>query len=180
MRRRIRQLVLAGAAVAITCVGLTVVLRGGDPSPEVQVAHAATFAQAIEMARPAFVDTTEELGAGARLLAHYATAKLRWSEVDVPAETTIRQPDRGKRLCATGEIRQITRRELNGRTVHVGRLRTADADEVAFVAVGTTGDLVERSAGRLCGAVLGKSGSAVSILGMFDLAENRMPLVEHE
>jgi hypothetical protein len=184
--------VFAGAALATSSAVLAVILRGAasqptpPESPEARIAKAATFEQAIAIARPVFADTTDDLGEGAQLLAIYAAAKLRWSEVDVPAETTIRDVQthvelgRGKRLCATGEIRQITRRDLGGRTVHVGRLRTGDVDEVAFVAVGTMGDLVDRSSGRLCGVVLGTSPAAVSILGMFDLAENRLPRVERE
>lgn len=207
-RRRLRYLGAAAAALAITVGVLAVVLGGEDPapaaarvpvahvplaaepppvpeSPEVRLAKAASFEEAIALARPVLVDTTDQLGEGARLLASYATAKLRWAEVDVPAETTLghieKDPERerGKRLCATGEILQIVRRDVGGRKVHVGRLRTADSDEVTFVAVGTTGELVKRSTGRLCGAALGMSGTAVSILGMFDFEENRLPLVEH-
>ncbi len=186
LRRQIRNLALAVAGLVSVTAVLAVVLGGRDrPPPEppaTRIANAATFEQAIEIARPAFVDTTDELGEGAQLLAIYAVAKLRWSEVEVPPETTIRdvEPGRGKRLCATGEIQQITPRDLGGRKVHVGRLRTTEADEVAFVAVGTTGDLVVHSTSRLCGVVIGKSAAALSILGMFDLAENRRPLVERE
>ncbi|MBA2543160.1 MAG: hypothetical protein H0V17_26195 [Deltaproteobacteria bacterium] len=153
-------------------------------TPATRVANAKTFAQAIDLARPAFTDTTDELGDGAKLLANYAAKKLRWAEVQLPAETTLArvekdpQLERGKRLCATGEIVRIARRDLGDRKLYVGRLRTAEHDDVAFVAAGTTGDLVKRSTGTLCGAVLGMSGDAVSILGMFDLDENRMPLVE--
>ncbi len=151
-------------------------------SPATRVANAPTFEQAIALARPALTDSTDELGPGAQLLASYK--KLRWADVDVAAETTLgrveKDPalERGKRLCATGEIQRIARRDLDGRKVYVGQLRTADGDEVAFVAVGTTGDLVKRNTATLCGAVLGMSGPAVSILGMFKLDENQLPLVE--
>jgi hypothetical protein len=80
-------------------------------------------------------------------------------------------------LCATGEIVRISPRDLGARKIHVGTLRTTEAD-LAFVAIGTTGTLAAKQTGTLCGAVLGMSGAAVSVLGMFDFEENRRPLVE--
>jgi hypothetical protein len=204
-RGQVWGLLVVGLTVAIVGIVAFAVLRSSDPpkptvspvavtpptapppppeTPARRVANAKTFAQAIDLARPAFADTTDELGDGAKLLANYAAKKLRWDEVHVPAETTLArvekdpQLERGKRLCATGEIERIARRDLEDRRVYVGRLRTVENDAVAFVATGTTGDLVKRSTGTLCGVVLGMSGDAVSILGMFDLDENRMPLVE--
>ncbi len=182
----------AGAALATIGVIVILVVRAGPPemasppaadTPAVRIAKAATFEQAIAIARPALVDTTDEFGEGAQLLATYATAKLRWSDVAVTAETTLarvaKDPalERGKRLCVTGEIVRIAPRDLGRRRVHVGELRTTEA-QIVFVAVGTTGTLATHRTATLCGAALGMSGSAVSILGMFDFEENRRPLVE--
>ncbi len=155
-----------------------------DEPVEVRITKAATFTEAIALAKPAMVDTTEEMGGGKQQLASYAAHKLRWADVDVGAETTVgrvlKDPEleRGKRMCADGTIVTIERRDLQARRIYVGSLRLDDDDAVAFVAVGTTGDLVKRSAARFCGAVTGKAGSAVAMVGMFDLPENRTPLVE--
>jgi len=155
------------------------------PEPiEVRIAKAATFTEAVALAKPAMTDTTDELGGGTKLFATYAAAKLRWGDVDVPAETTVahvlKDPDveRGKRMCVDGVIATIERRDLERRKVYVGSLRLADGDGVAFVAVGTTGELVKRNPARFCGAVIGKAGSVASMVGMFDLPENRTPIVE--
>jgi hypothetical protein len=153
-------------------------------SLEMWIANSASFEAAIAIAKPEMRDTSDELGGGAKLLATYASAKLRWADVDVPPETTVgrveKDPEleRGKRMCATGELVRIERRDLANRKIYVGQLRTIEGDQIRFVAVGTTGDLVKRSSGKLCGAVIGKSGGAVSLVGMFDLPENRHPLVE--
>ena len=51
-------------------------------------------------------------------------------------------------------------------------------DAIGFVAVGTTGELVRASKARLCGAVIGRVDHRISMVGMFDLPENRTPIVE--
>jgi hypothetical protein len=141
----------------------------------------ASLAEAIAIAKPTMTDGTEELFA--KPLVDYAARHMLWADVDVPAETTIPlvlkdpDPERGKRLCASGTITRIERRDLDGRKLYVGSLATAD-DAVAFVVVGATGDLVKRSSGKLCGVVTGRNGDAVTVVGMFDLPENRHPIVE--
>ncbi len=151
-------------------------------SPEVQVARAERFEDAIALAKPAMANSRDELSAGAALLAHYT--KLRWADVDVPAETSIghvqKDPDveRGKRMCAEGVIERIERRDLGPRKIYVGQLRAAEDDQVMFVALGTTGELIKRTRAKFCGAVIGTAGDAVSLVGMFDLPENRAPIVE--
>ncbi len=151
------------------------------PSIETRVAQAATLAEAIALAKPSMGSSTEELPPGAALLANYR--KLRWSDVEAMETIVARvqkdpEPERGKRLCAEGEIERITRRDVGARKVFVGRLVLPDGDGVAFVAVGTTGELLKRMSARFCGVVIGMSGNDVAMLGMFDLAENRTPQVE--
>lgn len=151
------------------------------PTVEMRIAQAATLAEAIALAKPAMGNSTDELPAGAALLARYR--KLRWSDVEA-LETMVAkvqkdpEPERGKRLCAEGQIETITRRDVDRRKVFVGRLVLADGDALAFVAVGTTGELLKRMTTRFCGVVTGMSGNDVTVLGMFDLPENRTPQVE--
>lgn len=197
-------LVLAALAVNLVIVGVMArsCRGGGEATPSVttpretsppprrvetpaeRIVKAPRFEDAIVIARPAMTDTTAELGPGHRLLATYASQRLRWADVDVAPETTLghvlKDPaaERGKRLCVDGELARIERRDLARRKIFVGELATPAGDRVAFVAVGSTGELVKRSRGRLCGAAIGRAGDAVSIVGMFDLPENRGPIVE--
>lgn len=156
------------------------------PTLEQRVATAPDFASALALAQPAMDDSPDTLSPGATLVARYASKKLRWADVADAKETTIghvlKDPDveRGKRLCTTGTVQSIERRDLEQRKIYVGRLRTAEDDEVAFVVVGSTTDVVKRSKATICGAVIGRAGSAVSLVGMFDLPENRAPIVERE
>ncbi|HVK83110.1 MAG TPA: hypothetical protein VM513_03335 [Kofleriaceae bacterium] len=149
---------------------------------EDKVGWATSFTQAVQIARPQMTDTSDELGPGEALLARYP--KAVWADVDVPAETTVplvlKDPERerGKHVCASGTIERIERRDVDERRVYVGRLVTSDGDAVAFVALGTTGELVKRSTGTLCGVATGRAGDAAKLVGMFDLPENRTPLVE--
>jgi hypothetical protein len=134
-----------------------------------RVAAAATLPEALALAQP--LSTT--------LLARYAVAKLKLAEVDA-AETTLPLVEKdyrselGKRVCITGEVRRIERADLDGRKVFVGELLAEGDDRVTYLAVGSTGELVKRTRARFCGVVTGK----LELVGMFDLPENRAPIVE--
>jgi hypothetical protein len=134
-----------------------------------RVAAAATLQDALALARP--ISTT--------LVARYAVAKLTFAEVDA-AETTLPLVEKdfrselGKRLCVAGEVRRIERADMAGRKVFVGELLTKDGDRVTYLAVGSTGELVKRTIARFCGVVTDK----LQLVGMFDLPENRAPIVE--
>lgn len=151
---------------------------------EARIMKADSFVDAFALAKPAMTDSAEAFSPGAKLFTTYAVGKLRWEDVDVAAETTfghvIKDADveRGKRMCADGELVAIQRRDLGPRKIYVGSLRVSDTDTIAFVAVGTTGELIRGSKARFCGAVTGTAGPAVSMVGMFDLPENRTPIVE--
>jgi hypothetical protein len=120
------------------------------------------------------------------MFARYAAARLRWKDVDVVAETSFDRVlkdtdlERGKRICVEGELTAIRREDLGPRNIQVGSLRVSDAWTVAFAAVGTTGNLNRASKARFCGIVTGASGAGISMTGMFDLPENRSPIVERE
>ena len=157
--------------------------RPPAPEPlEVRVAKAASFDDALALARPAMETPGSASG---ELLARYAAPRLRWDDV-ATASTSIGfvlkdvGAERGKRLCATGTLQAIERGDLEGRAVYRGALRTDEGDEIGFLAVGSTGALVRRDKSTICGVVLGKTGDTVGLLGMFDLPENRSPAVERE
>lgn len=144
---------------------------------------ADSVAHAFVLAKPTMTGS-EGLSAGATLFATYASSKLRWEDVDVPAETSfghvLKDPEaeRGKRMCAEGAIAGIQRRDLGPRKTFQGTLRVNDVDAVAFIAVGTTGELIRGSKARFCGVVTGMWSTSVALVGMFDLPENRTPIVE--
>jgi hypothetical protein len=109
-----------------------------------------------------------------------ASTTMRWSDVADAHETSIAyvlkdwEAERGKKLCMTGTIESIERRDVDRRKTFVGRFVTSEGDRVDFVAVGSTGILVRGSRGTLCGVVTGK----LAVLGMFDVPENQLPVVE--
>lgn len=73
----------------------------------------ATLGEAIEVARPLMVNTNGRLDEGAALLTLWASKNLTWDQLESLHETTPalfrKDPDaeRGKRLCISGEIREI-------------------------------------------------------------------------
>lgn len=143
------------------------------PSIEERVAAADTFAAAVALAK------SDPTGIA---LAHHANA--RWSDVSAPAETTIGHVQKdadaeyGKRMCAEGTIDRIERRDVGGHKRFVGKVVRSDGDVVEFVALGTTGELIRKSNATFCGVVVGKTGDAPVLVGLFDLPENRTPIVE--
>lgn len=161
----------AASDVAIDAAPLTL---------EQQVATAPDLASALALARPAMDDAPSALSPGAKLVAQYASQRLRWADVGGASETTLDEGARGKRLCATGRVLSIARRDLEQREIHVGLLATDDHEALAFVAVGITAGIAKRSKATFCGVVTGHTDEAVSLVGMFDLPENRAPMVERE
>lgn len=146
-----------------------------------QLARAESFTDAVRIVKPVRTMTGE---ASATLFATYAANKLRWEDVDVAAETSFghvlkdAEVERGKRMCAEGELLAIQRRDLGARKIYVGSLRVSPADQISLIAVGATGELIRGSKARFCGAVTGLTETRVWMVGMFDLPENRTPIVE--
>jgi hypothetical protein len=134
-------------------------------------------------------DTDDETSRGALMLALWANTRLRWSDVAVDKNETsfalIRKDSdasRGKRLCIRGTLIQIQKEGGGDATFFTGLMLTGNSQLASFIAVGSTGELVERRSARFCGVVIGRydysnsgggKGHAVSVVGMFDLPENR-------
>lgn len=136
-------------------------------------------------------DTREESSAGEVLFRSWAAKHMTWTDVGVwKNETSFRlvrkdsDEERGKRLCASGRIIQIAVRKLDdGSRTSEGLLMSDRDDLYSFAAVGSSGKLVEDSYARFCGVVAGRyeyansaggTGHAITVIGMFDLPENRM------
>lgn len=180
-------LLLAAGMVAgiLTCSRRKETPPPPPPAPvplEQRIAAAPTFGDALALVTPAMTATADPLSPAAIQLAHYT--KLRWVDVSGADATSHAQAvanpaaARGKLMCTAGEISDIAQREVGGRWVYVGHLRSDNGERYAFAAVGTGGDLGDRMPARLCGAVVGSRGTTVALFGLFDLPENRMPLVE--
>ena len=144
---------------------------------------------AVERVKPRMTDTDDETSVGAVLLAMWSLRNLKWSDVGVPKNETSfalvhKDSDaaRGKRMCFGSTVIQIAKEKVDGGALFEGLLLAGNQQLARYIAVGSTGDLVERSDARFCGVVIGTydysnsgggKGHAVSLVGMFDLPENR-------
>lgn len=148
-----------------------------------------TLADAIEVSKADMTDTDDETSPGAIELATWAAGHLRWADVAVAKNETSfalvhKDSDsaRGKRMCTRGTIIQIEKESMGSDAVFTGLLLSDYSDILSFIAAGSTGELVQNSGARFCGVVIGKydysnsgggQGHAISLVGMFDLPENR-------
>lgn len=161
-----------------------------DPEPAVRspaevVAEAKTLDDALDVATALMSDTTNEHSMGLYLLASWSSKHMTWADVGVAkneTSTALVQKDsdaaRGKRMCVSGEIIQISKTG----DLFSGLLITSSYSIVSFFAVGSTGELVAQSHARFCGVVTGRfdysnsgggTGHAVDMVGMFNLPENK-------
>jgi len=138
--------------------------------------------------RAGFTDTQNRISDAAIIFAMWASKRLTWRDFYVEDdETTIAKvmkdsdESRGKRMCYGGQVIQILVNKTKYGKIAEGLLMTGDMKFLSFLAVGSTGDLVERSRGRFCGVVTGRYSFAnsaggtthsVQVVGMFDLPEN--------
>lgn len=172
------------------------VARGGGPinapepppakpkSFEETVLDAPTLAQAIEFARP-----DVKAFSGQDAVSGWAARHLKWSDVfAAEPETNFAQAlgdekaALGKRMCPSGTITEM--RKGHTADVRVGMLDMGGPVVFRFYAVGSSDGLAVGEWAGFCGAVLGdyvyedKAGRmmrALSLVGMFDLPENKPP-----
>ncbi len=168
------------------------------PAPEVQspmelaeetIMKAGSFSRAVELASTVMTDTREAVSAGTTLLAWWAVKHMTLADVRVAVDETSSakvkkdsEAERGKRLCATGQLVQIhTVRGPRG-TFTDGLLLANSGAVFSFLTVGSSGSLTEGSDARVCGVVTGLfdysmyaggTGHSVQMVGMFDIPENR-------
>lgn len=156
-----------------------------NPPPSAPPKPAATVAKPARE-EPASLAAAVSMLGNESDVARYAIAhrlvldqvKLAAPETSIPLALRDGARERGKRTCATGAIEDIERKDLDSHDVYAGLLTTAEGDGVRFVAVGSSGLLVRRSAATLCGVVIGTAERKVVMVGMFDLPENAQPTVE--
>lgn len=128
---------------------------------------------------------------GAVLLAMWGARNMTWADLQKVEQgkygMVMKDPDsqRGKRLCAYGQIIEVQVDNSVPGKVYLGGLNAYSDDGLRiyrFVAVGSTGELVAGNEARFCGVITGKNSyqnsaggmtHAVHLIGMFELPENK-------
>lgn len=144
---------------------------------------------ALEIMKPHFRDSRNDVSTAAIAFEMWASRHMKWSDVSTEKNATSyalfqKDPDeeRGKRLCLSGQIIQIAKESGTTRKGFGGLISTGSGNLFNFFAVGTSGTLVATSWAKLCGVAVekfdysnsgGGTGHAITIVGMFDLPENR-------
>lgn len=156
------------------------------PDPMKELLAAPDLAAALQ--RLSFADVQDEWDAGAVRLAAWADKHMTWPLVSGKDETSFAKvhkdadSERGKRVCVSGSIIEIHVQKVGDLKLALGEIVVGSGNFASFIAVHDTGDLVGRSAARFCGVVTGvrsyaNSGGGtthtVTVVGMFDLPENR-------
>jgi len=159
-----------------------------EPTVVERLAKQEDLAGALALIQPMFKDAFNEPDPAGMVFAGWAAHHLTWADIQGVTQTkrslVMKDPDaeRGKRLCPAGSVIQIQVDRSAGKPVAHGLLLTDSMDIYKFSAVGSSGELVEKSVARLCGIVIGKydysnsaggTGHAVALVGMFDLPENK-------
>jgi hypothetical protein len=162
---------------------------------ELEIPPPATLAELIALTKPVLTDTENKIDrTGVFFGLAWAKYRYPWSQLAALPETSFgkfkKDPsvERGKRLCATGLIGEITDAtaggtvgELPARSSYGGKLAEGE-NVITFYAVGSTGSVVQGSTARFCGVAtsiysfpntLGTTTHSVLASGMFDLPENR-------
>jgi hypothetical protein len=159
------------------------------PNPLDEIMAKTTTAEAFKVARPLMVEKFNDTSPGAFLFALWSMKNLRWRDVSATGDETSFarvqkdvDAERGKRICFPGTIIQIEATKQPYGTLYIGLMESEASNLFHFLAVRSTGDLVQRSYARFCGFVTGKfdysnsgggTGHAVDMVGMFDLPQNR-------
>lgn len=90
--------------------------------------------------------------------------------------------ERGKSLCISGMVGDIAVDRSAGFPVYSGAIVNTDRQIVRYLAMKSTGDIVDGSMSKFCGIIVGKMSydnaqggttHAAYLVGMFDLPENR-------
>ena len=137
---------------------------------------------------PFMEDSFDDTNPGTKCVGLWAGKNLTWNMVSVLTDETNynlvrKNPDkeRGKRLCVSGTIIQIS--EYKNSISNEGLLRNASGKLYNFNNVKSSGNLVGHDFARMCGIVTGTYdyhnsgggvGHTVDIVGIWDLPENKL------
>lgn len=163
------------------------------PSPVDQVRKRATLPAAMKFVKPYEGDQKMSGHSTATaLVVAWSVDRMQWADVAVTTDETgfalarkDVETERGKRLCVSGSIVEISTEKLEGGAkIYEGLLSSYAGNLYSFFAVGSSGALVATSDARFCGVLVdlfdyensaGGVGHAVDLVGMFDLAQNKAP-----
>ena len=147
-----------------------------------------TLAEAIRNTINKMNDTENDISAGSVLLAFWSATHLKWQDIKSLPTTTFplvmkdSEKQRGKSICASGVIIEIRTERFQDKTFFEGGILSDYGYIYRFIAVKSTGDLVARSRGTICGIVTGRHSyrnsmggvaHAVFLVGIFNLPENK-------
>lgn len=150
----------------------------------------ATLREAIAIARPLMTDINgAELDTGTAALAIWSAEYMKWAELqELPTGKYAMvmkdsESQRGSKLCLAGTVIEIAvDGSIPGKKIYLGGMFDDGGRITRFIAVRSTGEIVERSRARFCGVITGQqhyqnsaggTAHAVHLVGMFDLPENR-------
>lgn len=149
-----------------------------------------TLGDAMRVAKPYMTDKFGESSLGTTMISVWGVQMLSWSEVAVAKDETSyalvmkdADAERGKRLCISGPIIEISKDGVDNLRYFSGLMESAREDLFHFHAVKSTGNIVQGHRAKFCGVVTGEfsyrnsgggTGHAVDVVGMFDLPENKM------
>ena len=151
-----------------------------------------TLADAIASNRGSMGDTVNTFSDGAQGLVYWGSERIEWKDLVAVQKTkpgrVFKDSDEelGKLICTSGMIIEIAAAEMSDQ-VYVGELVNDSGDIFRFIALRSTGDLVQQSNARFCGIVTGKvdyansmggETHAIQLVGMFDLPENHKPVAD--
>ena len=176
--------------------GSAAALAPPPPPPPVktpldEILERKTMAEALAYAKPRMKDATNDLDPGTLIFGAWASKNMKWTDVAVAKDETtpelvLKDPDeeRGKRVCFTGKIVQISVEKTDVGKFNVGIMMVGyySVTLFHFLNVGSSGSIVEKTQARLCGVVTGKytysnsgggTGHSIQIVGMWDLPENK-------
>lgn len=168
--------------------------RSPQPTPkpaDTRTEHEKFLAEANYEKALAFVvfdDVVDTWSMGAIMFAQWADQHLKWKDIGKPDETSYAKvmkdsdEERKKTACFSGSIGEILAQQMDGWKAYQGQMMMAGLNVISFIAVASTGDLVEGSSARFCGVVVGRRSfsnagggttHSAMVVGMFDLPENK-------
>lgn len=128
---------------------------------------------------------------GAAKLAIWSAENMRWDELNAlpigkyAMVMKDSESQLGNRICVSGSVIEIVvDNSVPGKKIFIGGMFDDGGRIYRFIAVRSTGEVVERSRARFCGVITGQQhypnsaggvAHAVFLVGMFDLPENKTP-----
>jgi hypothetical protein len=153
-----------------------------------RIAPLSDLPSGVALARSYFADAFDVADPAGIEFAYWAAPVMTWAALQGVQETkrALVMKDsvveRGYRVCTSGSVVQVRVDRRGDSAIATGILQNGAGEPTHFLAVGSTGDLVERSPARFCGVVVGRysysnsgggTSHAITLVGMFDLPENK-------